>query len=298
MSQPNFEIAYLGPEGTFSQQAANHAATIFSMGNATLVPCNGFAMTAESSQGENRAGVLPYYNLFEGVVQETLDGIARYHLVVHGLIRLPITFWAGVSGGTDAVTEVRSHPKALAQCSQYLREKFPKAAIVATGTTAEAAELAAANMRVLALASQQAIEAAGLNVLGKDVGDRRYGQQNFTDFLFVTDGENPPPASDQKKERTLLLIAPELDKPGLLAGILQDIASHNINLTKLHSRPCYVDNAKVTGQPQSFFVELECAPDGQRLVDACKAILKRLSRSPKAIVQILGGFAINIVKKS
>ena len=297
MIDPISEIVYLGPEGTFSEQATGHAASIFGALDALFVPKNGIAMAAEACNAERRAGVLPYYNLFEGVVQETLDGIARHKLLVHGLVRLPITFWAGTSGQPDNITEIRSHPKGIAQCSQFIREKFPDAAIVATGSTAEAAEFASTHDDVLALASRKAIETAGLNVFSKDAGDRRYGQQNFTDFLLVAREGNSIPTGDKRTERTLVLIAPELDKPGLLAGILHEFASNEINLTKLHSRPGYVENAKVTGQPQSFFMELECAPDDQRLLNARNAILKRLSRSPKAVVRILGGFAIYLVQK-
>ena len=298
MIDPISEIVYLGPEGTFSEQATAHAASIFGAIDALFVPKNGIAMAAEACRAEFRAGVLPYYNLFEGVVQETLDGIVRHNLLVHGLVRLPITFWAGTSGQPDKITEIRSHPKGLAQCSQFIRETFPDAAIVATGSTAEAAEYAASHGNALALASSKAIESTGLNVFSKDAGDRRYGQQNFTDFLLVAGEGNSIPTGDKRKERTLVLIAPELDKPGLLAGILQDFASNDINLTKLHSRPGYVENAKITSQPQSFFMELECAPNDDRLLTARKAILNRLARSPNAVVKILGGFAIYLVQKT
>lgn len=287
------ELSYLGPIGTFSEAAAAEARKVLHAGDANLCAANGIPATAVRANSDGIAAVLPYYNLLEGVVQESLDGIARNELSIVGLIRLPIVFWAGCSAETADVEVIKSHPKALGQSSEFISTQYPEAKIIPTSSTASAAEAAKKEPGSLAIASRKAIEEADLVVVSEDAGNRRYGKQNFTDFLIVANDADVANSSASKWQHTLLLIAPETDEPGLLAGILNNLAWQGLSLAKLHSRPSPVGSEHGEGEPQAFYIEINCNPADPRLLRAVDAIEGRFRNVESATVRILGGFDIH-----
>lgn len=284
-------VNFLGPTGTFSESAARSARSVWQLYDTQIVPKPRISAVADLNFGE--LGVLPYYNLLEGLVQESLDGIAYNNLVVIGLVRLPIIFGAGCIDPTVKPSSVHSHPKALGQCFEYIAKSYPDVPCIPVASTAAAASAAMQNSKIVAIASHKTIKANGLKLVGEDIANIRYGQRNYTDFLTTSHRESIPESFEEHQcTHTLLLIAPETDRPGLLAGLLKIISDHNLNLTKLHSRPSPIPSSSGKGEPQAFFIELECYPDHIRLTDAVKEIEISLDDTAEASVQILGGFSV------
>ncbi|MEM8875085.1 MAG: prephenate dehydratase domain-containing protein [Planctomycetota bacterium] len=259
-------VHHLGPRGTFSEAAARHFGD-------ELIPQPSFDALA-SAVGGDAVGVLPYYNLLEGLVQEPIDLIFERELHVNGAVRIPVTFAAGGAG-----EPIRSHPKALAQCSDWIAGRATQAA----PSTADAAKLAATDGGT-ALAARPAIEAAGLTVIHDDVGNRRGGRANFTDFLFVADTPADLRAGDY---RTLLAVTPAEERPGLLAELLAQFAFHRLNIAKIHSRPAFGANHDI--EPQMFYLEVMCRPDDDAFVRCAEAIRWHFRSSADA-VRLLGGW--------
>ena len=276
-------LHHLGPAGTFSEQAAR------SFGS-DVVPRPTFDAIAAAVAGDGgAAGVLPYYNLLEGLVQEPIDLIYEHRLHVAGACRLPITFAAGSRDGTADHAVVRSHPKALAQCSSWLREHMPDARQEPTPSTADAANAGEG----VALANAQALRDAGLEIVADDIGNRPHGRRNFTDFLLV---RRDPPQCQQSIGRTLLAVTPNLDEPGLLARILGQFAFHNLSVAKIHSRPA-LDAAGTSGitgvEPQMFYLEVVAAPTDEPFRRAADALRFHFRQSQDA-VRVLGGWEAEV----
>ncbi|MEM6561504.1 MAG: prephenate dehydratase domain-containing protein [Planctomycetota bacterium] len=262
-------VHHLGPRGTFSEAAAQAFGT-------DLVPEPSFDALAMAIDGDH-VGVLPYYNLLEGLVQEPIDLIFERRLHVNGAVRVPVTFAAGGEG-----EPIRSHPKALAQCSDWIAGRRTEAA----ASTADAAKLAA-TAGGTALAARPALEAAGLPVTHDDVGNRRGGRANFTDFLLVADQPGTLRPGDY---RTLLAITPAEERPGLLADLLAQFAFHRLNIAKIHSRPAFGTTDESDGiEPQMFYLEVMCRPDAEPFVRCTEAIRWHFRTSTDA-VRLLGGW--------
>ncbi len=289
-------IHYLGPVGTFSEIAARRAAREL-LPDGTLTPCPSVRDVAQriraaAEQGEKSLGIVPYYNLLEGLVQESLDVIQEYHCEVIRLVRIAIVFCAGAKHVSDQKTnttsKVASHPKALAQCAAFIAAHYPQATQMPMPSTAEAAAYAARTVDTVAIASEEALQSQGLTLIARDVGDKRFGRGNFTDFFCIQaqgDGSRP---SQTGANRSLVAITPDDDRSGLLVSILSLFAQGGINLAKIHSRPAVMD-LDDRSEPQTFYIEAERGPedaDLQKCVGELRALFQRDPRQ----VRLLGGF--------
>ncbi len=242
-------IHYLGPEETFAEQAAKSFASTSGL-DLTLHP----AKTLEQAilaAGENDYAVVPYYNLYEGLIQETVDLIMENRLTIFAAGRVAIRF---ALGGYEPVDAIYSHPKALAQCSEYLRRDYPDVRYHETASTADAVEQLARNRRGLAVGRREAFEKHGVPILRDDVGNRQYGRGNYTEFLFA--GQRTIAFPNSRRLRTMIAVMPNVDRAGLLAGILGQIAFFGINLVKIHSRPA-LSAYETDNDPQMFYLEME-----------------------------------------
>jgi prephenate dehydratase len=276
-------VHHLGPPGTFSEAAALHFGEV-------LKPQATMEGVAEAVAGDAAAvGVLPYYNLLEGLVQEPVDLIYSHRLHVVAARRLPIVFAAGCAGELADVRRVVSHPKALAQCSGWLRANLPDVPLEAAASTAQSATLAAASAEVLGIAPAATIVAAGLNLIADDIGNKPAGRTNFTDFLLIQQDLGEA----RHDGRTLVAITPDADEPGLLGAILQQFAFHRLNVAKIHSRPA-LDVAGTAGidaiEPQMFYAEVMAGSGDEALRRAVDA-LRFHFRSSREAVRVLGGWA-------
>jgi prephenate dehydratase/prephenate dehydrogenase len=288
------EIHFLGPQGTFSERAAGLAAQRFEDASTIQLVAepNFAAITDAAATRPDVVGVIPYYNLLEGLVQESVDLIYANRLSVLDAVRLPITFVAASLDGRLEHRVVASHPKALAQCSEFLRQHLPTATLQATSSTADAARLAAKG-EMLALADEAAIARYGLKLAARDVANRPMGRVNFTDFLLVASVDDN--ASDELASgaaRTLLAITPRHDHPGLLADILHQFAFYRLNIAKIHSRPA-IDSVPAFVEPQMFYLEV-IVPQSDHALRACLTSIRWRfgpgdAKQPDA-VRMLGGW--------
>lgn len=280
------KICYLGPRHTFSEKAAlAFAETV--LPPAEPSPATSFEAVAQAvRQSPDAFGVLPYYNFLEGLIQESLDLIVEYDLRIADACRVPISF--AVGGWPEKENLVFSHPKALAQCSDFLRKHFPEARLETVASTADAPANVARRGAGCAVASETALENAGLPILAHDIANRRYGKPNFTEFLLLgRAGDSVAPCRSDGVMRTMVVVTPDLDEPGLLANILGQVAFHRINVAKIHSRPLFLETAGDT-EPQMFYLELMCPLESSALVLCVESLRFRFGR-PES-VRLLGEF--------
>lgn len=281
------KVYYLGPPKTFSEKAAANLAS--SLGpSVELVPESNFQKIALSTgtNGPNVFGVFPYYNFLEGLIQESLDLIYEHSLSICGACRIPIEF--AIGGAMSQLTQapVYSHPKALAQCSDFLMDQLPNALINPVSSTAEAARQVRESERGLAIASRDALLEHGLHILTEDIGNRRQGRQNFTDFLYAS--PNIPSIAPLCTDsfRVMVVITPRLERVGLLAEILAQFAFYELNVAKIHSRPA-IDLVQIDIEPQMFYLEVVARPDSESLRRCSDALNYHFGNDA---VRILGFF--------
>lgn len=248
------KIGYLGPRGSFSEEAAS---LYKGKQEWKMVACSSleevFAGVAERKLEE---GVVPVENSTEGAVGAVLDLLAGpYDLAVRGEVFLPVRQCLMTRSGVklEQVEKVFSHPQALAQCRKFLRQKLPAALLTDCPSTAAAAmAVAASSLPWAALGPARAAAEYGLQVVVPAANDY---PNNATRFWVV--GREPLPDSLEHGCKTSLIIGVE-DRPGALYDILRGFALRNINLTRIESRPAkknlgdylfFIDLAGGQGQP-------------------------------------------------
>ena len=237
-------------------------------------------------QSPDALGVLPYYNFLEGLIQESLDLIVEYDLHIANACRVPISF--AVGGWPDKENLVFSHPKALAQCSDFLRKHFPDAQLETVASTGDAPASVARRGGGCAVAGETALENAGLPILARDIANKRHGKPNFTEFLLLAREEGDADSRQPDAVmRTMVAVAPDFDEPGLLATILGQVAFHRINVAKIHSRPLFLEAAGDT-EPQMFYLELMCPLSSPALTLCVQSLRHRFGRVEA--VRLLGQF--------
>lgn len=221
------KIAFLGPAGTFTHDAAlRHFGR--SVQTAPLGAIDEVFREVES--GNAHFGVVPVENSTEGVVNHTLDMFLVSSLRICGEVTLRVHHHLlGRRGGTDGWARIVSHPQSLAQCREWLEANFPKLERVSAASNAEAARLAAADDATLAIAGDSAAALYGLTALSRNIEDR---PDNTTRFLVIGDLDTAPTGAD----RSSLLLAGK-NRPGALHKLLTPLARHGINMTRIESRP-------------------------------------------------------------
>jgi prephenate dehydratase len=233
-NDPHRRIGYLGPAGTFTEQALF---TQPDLAEAELTALDSIPdVLAAAADGRIDAGFVPIENAIEGTVADTQDGLAfGVDLLIQREVVIPVQLHLlGVRGATlDGVTKVMSHPHALGQCRAFLERDLPGATLEATNSTADAARLTAedADPTVAAIATSRAAELYGLDQLTTDIEDH---PDNATRFVLVAPRSVAPPTGHDK---TSVVIYQRADTPGSLLGILQEFAVRAVNLTRLESRP-------------------------------------------------------------
>lgn len=227
-------IGFLGPFGTFSQQALN---SVRPSDVAEHVPYRTVPDVLDAVEaGEVDEGFVPIENSIEGMVNFTQDALAFDHsLIITGEVVIDIEHCLVVQPGAslDAVTEIISIPVATAQCHRYLRERLPDAEIVGANSTADAARRVseAPDPYRVAVAPRIAAEVYGLDVAESDIADH---PGNQTRFVMVSTNGVPERTGHDK---TALVVYQQADAPGSLIAILQEFAARRISLSNLFSRP-------------------------------------------------------------
>jgi prephenate dehydratase len=268
-------VAYLGPEGTFTEAAAR---AIVGDDAAALVPCNDIAEVLRLVEdGALARGVVPIENTLEGSVTATLDALAfGTDLLISGELELPVVLVAAAARDTTLaqVTEVRSHPVALASTRRWRATAVPDAVATPAASTARAAqEIAEVGEGQLAIVNPLAAERYGLTVLARDIADRT---TNATRFVVVG-RELPEPTGWDK---TSIVVFIDENRPGALLQLLEIFAERDVNLTKIESRPTKSELGEYC-----FFLDAEGHLADERVGDALAAV-KRTHRD----VKVLGSY--------
>lgn len=224
-------IAYLGPAGTFTEEAV-----LLYDATAHLIPLPSVpAVAAAVDAGMADEGVVAIENSLEGSVNDTLDVlIHESSLRIRRELVLPINHYLLVQPGTSAqeVQVIYSHPSALGQCRRFIERCFPKAHAVAALSTAKAVEeMKSSSVPAAAIATRRAADIYGVAVLAKNIQDN---PANVTRFVVLAHEDSPTPTGHDK---TSICFAFDEDRPGQLYGVLGEFARRDINLTKVESRP-------------------------------------------------------------
>lgn len=273
-------VAYLGPEGTFTETAARLLVGAVGSDDAApgLVPCNDIAEVLRLVEsGELERGVVPIENTLEGSVTATLDALAfDTDLLISAEIELPVVLVAAAAQALDLadVEQVRSHPVALASTRRWRAQAVPDAAAHPSSSTARAAqEVAERGGGHLAIVNPLAAERYGLTVVARDVADRA---ANSTRFIVV--GRELPAPTGWDKTSVVVFI--DENRPGALLQLLEIFAERDLNLTKIESRPTKDELGEYC-----FFLDTVGHLADERVGDALAAV-KRTHRD----VKVLGSY--------
>jgi len=224
--EKTMSIAYLGPEATFTHQAA-----IKRFGSSLKYASQKTIADVFTEVSKNRAdyGVVPVENSTEGVVTHTLDMFVDSDLKIVSQIVLPVQQCLMSNSPRAKIKKLYSHPQSLAQCRGWIQNNLPRVEIVETSSNARSAELAAQEKDSAALGGILTAEKYGLKVLEQDIQDNA---TNVTRFLVLGRQCSPPTGND----RTSLMIS-VADKSGALHSAIAAFRRFKINMTKIESRP-------------------------------------------------------------
>lgn len=267
-------VAYLGPEGTFTE-----AATLKRFGSAVQgQPCatiDDVFRAVES--GAAHYGVVPVENSTEGAIGRTLDLLMQSTLQVCGEVMLPI-HQCLMSHQEDIarIQQVYSHPQSLGQCQGWLNANLPHAKRVVVSSNSEAARLAAQQLDNAAIAGKQAAERYGVPVRAENIED---DARNTTRFLVIGNQDVAPSGKDKT---SLVLSAP--NRPGAVHDLLAPLAKHGVSMTKLESRP-----ARSGLWEYVFYMDIE-GHQTDANVAAALAELKQVA----AFVKLLGSYPVAV----
>lgn len=269
-------IAYLGPEGTFTQAAAQkhfgHAVKTNSMSTIDEV-------FREVESGSAHYGVVPVENSTEGMVNTTLDSFIHSDLKICGEVELRIHHHLMVGKNTkaDSVTRIYSHQQSLAQCRQWLDAHYPSADRIAVSSNSEAARRLQSEWNAAAIGGEVAAELYGLEKLASNIEDNPH---NTTRFLIVGNESVPPSGQD----KTSIIVSMK-NKSGALYELLAPFHKAGIMLTRVETRP-----SRDGTWAYLFFIDFEGHSEDDAVkgvmneVEALAVNLKKLGSYPKAVL--------------
>ena len=225
------QVAYLGPKGTYAEKAADILSKLANYESPIFVPCKGLHSVIKSLAYKNcDAAVVPIENSVEGGVTSTLDALWKFpDIYINKAIVLPIKHALISSGKITNISEVLSHPQALAQCSEWLASNLPEAILLPTNSTSEAVNMVKGSSFRAAIGSKSLVEIEGLKELAFPINDV---PGNRTRFVLLTQKTEETDANFASFAFSLLS-----NKPGSLLKALTCIAEKGFNMSKIESRP-------------------------------------------------------------
>ena len=265
--------AYLGPIGTFTEAALQK---ITDSGDQLIPYANVTATLDAVRNGQAQFALVPIENSVEGVVARTLDELATgAPLVIAGEVTLPVSFALMTKLETTVINRIATHPHAESQCRTYIAKKYPNAEIIATASTAAAAEALSRGEFDAAIAAHIAASHYGLKIVAENIGDNDGAVTRFV--LVSKPGTHPAPTGH---DRTSLAAFIGMDHAGALLEILTEFAVRGVNLTFIQSRP----TGRELGQYR-FMIDAEGHIDEARVGDALTG-LRRICED----VRFLGSY--------
>ena len=265
-------VAYLGPEGTFSEQAVyQHFGK-----SINAIPCASIDEVFRAAEaGTADFGVVPIENSTEGAISRTLDLLMQTPLTISSEVSIPIHHnLMTLSGNMDGVRSICAHSQALAQCQGWLNKHYPNIMRQAVASNAEAARLASEDPAVAAIAGEIASQHYGLQVVSAHIQDE---PQNRTRFAVIGHKETEPSGKDQ----TSLVLSVQ-NKAGAVYKMLAPLEKFGVSMTRFESRP-----AKTGAWEYYFFVDIE----GHVKEEKIRLALAELKDSV-AYFKVLGSYPI------
>ena len=275
--QEPLKVAYLGPEGTFTQQAVHKQ---FGHSVRALPLTSIEEVFHEVEAGTADFGVVPIENSSEGTVNNTLDMFLTSPLGICGEVELRIHH--NLMGDMTALADVQrvcAHPQALAQCRGWLAENMPGVERVPVSSNAEGARRARDETGTAAIGPMAAAELYGLNVLVPEIEDRA---DNTTRFLVIGHKSSSPSGEDKT---TLLVSGAHTDSPGALFRLLEPIARHGISMTRIESRP-----SRRRKWDYVFFIDVEGHAASEPLATALAQL-----KGQASLCRVLGSYPRSIL---
>ncbi len=270
--QEPLKVAFLGPEGTFSQSAVHKQ--FGSSVRALPLPAID-EVFREVERGDADFGVVPIENSSEGTVNHTLDMFLISPLKICGEVELRINHHLmGRMGRIVDVKRICAHPQSLAQCRGWLDEHVPEVERIPAASNAEGARRARDERGTAAIAGRAAAEIYGLNLLATDIEDR---PDNTTRFLVI--GPKLFNASGVDKT-TLLVSAADTGGAGALFRLLEPLAAHQVNMTRIESRP-----SRKRKWDYVFFIDIEGHVSEPPVAAALESLASRAS-----LFKVLGSY--------
>lgn len=269
-------VAYLGPEGTFTQ-----AASLKHFGQSVVNhPVASIAQVfAEVESGSAAYGVVPVENSTEGMVNHTLDNFIQSSVKICGEVELPVHLHLLVneSANKEGIKKICAHQQALAQSRNWINQHWPNVQVEAVSSNGEAARLAKNDSSIAAVAGDIAVDIYGLNILADNIQDL---SNNTTRFLII--GQEDVGISGEDK--TSIIVSTH-NKPGALYRLLGYFDEQDVMLTRIDTRPSKTEN-----WAYMFFIEFEGHQQDLNIQSIFKGleeqsvVLKILGSYPKAVL--------------
>ncbi len=272
-------IGFLGPAGTYTEEAAKAAAA-----DASYIPYTSInEVFAAVAQQDVDCGLVPIENVIQGPVTETLDNLYHYVATVKivDMLVLPIQHAIGALAPASGITRILSRDQALKQCAAYLQAHYPGAQQIEVSSTSAAMEMIVTErlQDAAAIGSPQAMQQYNLPVLDRDIGNVKNNKTRFALLGHVSAGYHLRTG----KDATALVIYPPSDRMGILEAILSVISrEYRLNISSIHSRPD-------TRGAFRFYMEVEGHPDDPP-VGACLAALEKQLSSDAVQVHTFGTY--------
>ena len=270
-------LAYLGPAGTYAEQAALKHDPEANLLPFTSIPSVAAAVDSRVAD----TGVVPIENSLEGAVTFTLDLLIHEStlFIRHELV-LPIHHCLLAMSGTQVagIKVIYSHPQSLAQCRLFLAKRFPEAQLIASMSNALAVEqMQEAGNTAAAIASERAASIYGAEILDRGIED---SPSNVTRFVVLAPTDHAPTGGD----KTSICFGFDRDGSGILASVLTEFAQRGINLTKIESRPTRQGLGRYI-----FLVDLEGHREDPIVAETLESVRKQVS-----VLKIFGSYPMHV----
>ncbi len=279
---PQTEIAFLGPRGTYSDEAARIFTQRLSIPDASLIECTSFDEVFDYvDRGKCEYGVVAKENSLEGPVTATLDNFAfKSSAIILGeeVIDIHHCLVMHPEAELKDIHTVASHAQGLAQCRHYLAEMLPGRSTITTSSTAESARLAASDIHIAGIANSLAADTHKAVVYEREIEDHFGNQTSFA--LIGRQGHEP--VFDGERVKTSLALFLNVNRAGTLNMILSEFTYAGIDLSMIQSRP-----TKQTLGDYMFFVEFEKSVNDLAVQTALNCLRLKLRE-----VKILGSYPI------
>jgi chorismate mutase/prephenate dehydratase len=273
--EDGISVAYLGPQGTFSEEAA-----IKQFGSqAMLRPCASIDdVFREVESGAALYGVVPIENSTEGSISRTHDLLLASPLRICGEVLLAVhQCLMSKSGKAAAVRKILSHSQSLAQCHEWLNQHCARAKRVPVVSNAEAARMASKDTAAAAIASRTAAAVYGLKILASNIEDE---SQNTTRFVVIAAHD----AGHSGQDKTSLVMSTR-NLPGAVHALLTPLARHGVSMTRLESRP-----ARTGRWEYLFYVDIEGHQQDSNVAQALAELEEKA-----AFLKNLGSYPVGMV---